>query len=468
MGKERPGAATETTRLLSPVSAAAGPVSTFPPPRDRANEESVEDRYRSFFSERDATKHNLYRNVVNLGLVLVGLDFSLFAAQAIESAEGLSSVIVESTVLVGNVIFSLGACLLSVVPTDEFDVDRGASGCLSMCLRFCLGALMAAFGAYNVAVVFPYAQGAPCVFVGGAICASMLCARSLRDDAEQSRGQAACCRVPRYSTFLLCGVFAAMLNWATLTCTMAVQATGPLLFPSAAAAGRFNFPGSYYEILAPAFEAHRVLGAALYVTSGAVRAAFLLVGIILAARTPTAHVGWGTSRLYASAYMMMGMIGAVDLIDASFAFYDDAFTDSLSRALEFTAGVLILLPIATTLVLGKKRSFALLARYFELDLGRMQRDGALMAELASSSQVLDGVSRRRWVQRRAAAADMATGGAAASGINRQLWALGFWAPVRKGGGESGASAITRLASEEDSCIDVTIFMEHDIDPSWSA
>lgn len=405
----------------------------------------IQASFATFFAARDREKTAVYGGISLLG-------WSMLAVGVVVGVTGLlmwGSVPIDSPLFVpGNVVACVGAtllstgiCLFSSVPTDELDLDTflDKRPRLRLAAQIGFGAIAFLVGVMET-TFFPYFTAVPIIPVG----LWLLQHGSPLEAAVPSLRSPISIKVSSFTTLLFAHMASVYLVLGVRPEMYALNLAVPGLWSDWAA--MLNRSRS---VSRPLF-----VVAALIFAAGGAMCAYTWMRLAAQAAAGRTRNGWRTTVFYTTLYCWMLSFGLAELLINVVAVFvtDIIFSASVLPTIAICAVVLI--PPLLSVVIGADRSFSLVARYFEYDIRRLQKDGALMAELASSSQVLDTVSNCRWVYRQKASTVLGTS-ADSNAVRRTFWVKG----VMQG------SALGAAATDD---VTVRVSMRDDTNTLWES
>ena len=348
----------------------------------------LKQRFDVFFKARETSKQELYGKVALRGwvLFLVGITAGLSGAAVwytTPSPEGLQFQVGAGMVAFFSFVFAFGVAMISVVPTSEFDLDKFVDSSPRKTLIRAAFTVLLCFAGVIALFVLPCVTGVPLIACGLWV--------GLPDSLLQrcNLKAAITTKLSYFSAFLFFPIGAVYiilpyLGWVIVLPNFFMQPTAlPSL--SAVVGALYLLAGCYVlYVLRTRENAHRVdeLG-------------------VQSTRTLFNKKGWRTATLYTCIYVWMLVAGFnCFLFNGVAIFIPRVIQYQANLAPNFAFVLCFLAPIVFTLCIGSRRTFLFLARRFELDHNRLKEDGALMAELASSSKILDLTSNNYWLKRR--------------------------------------------------------------------
>ena len=441
--KISPAGAASLPANLNPSPASAGAVSPSIMPHSPSS--PIQASFATFFAARDHEKTAVYGGVSKIGWSLMVIGFvlgiaglGLWAALPIDSPLFVPGVVMTC---VGATVTSTGVCLFSSVPTDELNIDTFLDKAPRLRLAAQIGFGTVAFGCgASSLTIFPYFMSVPFFPIG----LWLVQHGSVLEAAVPALRSPISTKVSCLSTFAFSftAIFYFVLGVRPELHALNLALPG-LWSDWAAMLNRSR------SVSRPLF----VIAALIFAAGGAFSA---YTWMRLAAQAAAGHTrkGWRTKVFYTTLYCWMLSYGFEQmLVDVVAIFVADILLSAYILP-SIAICVVCLIPPVVSAVIGADRSFSLVARYFEYDIRRLQKDGALMAELASSSQVLDNVSNCRWVYRQKARATLSTS-ADLNTIRRTFWVRG----VMQG------SALGAAASDD---VAVRVSMREDTNELWES
>ena len=378
--------------------------------------------FNDFFTARDEVKRGLYRRVVFISLMVVFLSGFLAVVGLVFIDRAQFFHVLQ---LLGWLLVSAGICVASTVPVDELDLDEelGRRICLRRTVCLFLGIAFFFFGLL-VTTLEPYVMGVP-VFL---LSATLLLHN---EEGRVTRGRAGRCAgialVAPFRAPLTLKMALVLIVGIAVDCHFfLLMAWRPQSFSDNAVAQ------SFFATFAASLAAHAWASQLLLTLGGLVMLALALGAIVnwlrfsrhaqlrWGAWALPAHPGWCTTAFYVTLYIFMAtQVVLFCTLLAWTVVVGEKVTPTLPGG-----ATLLLLPMVVTQVVGRRRIFTLLARWFEFDLSRQQRDGALLASLVSSSTVLDRSNNVRWIQRRTQVHHLAPLYHEKDFVDRSLWMRG--------------------------------------------
>ena len=373
------GSAGGSARELSPPAGRPIAPPLFSPVGDAQPSSDTRAAFLDFFEQRDAIKSGLYRKIVfsSFLAVIVSIVLIIFGTILWLGFVSDSNVVYFGSFchLSGGLLLSLGVCASSTVPVEDFCFDKQLASrpVLRRSVLCIIGGSGVIMGSAGLSI-FPYFPGA-LLALSGVSCLYELCFTSpLRLTLKMSA----------YGVSLV------------LLVTQVMFIVG--VNPSGLSVNLFLRGPQFAEFVANMLQNQAT--AAPIMTTCAVVCSILMLGAVVFWLRMTKDQS-GTTLLYVAMYCGLLTFGNVCCCLAILASVSSVFSAALVVQIGCggSAGLCLLPPLLTLLV-GPRRVFTLLARYFELDISRLQKDGALMAELVASSKVVDTESQVHWLLRR--------------------------------------------------------------------
>lgn len=351
--------------------------------------------FKLFLEHRDKEKFILYSSVMTFGLMtcfyssLIGIvNFTVWYSTAIGS---LLYNIGMTFSVVASCTFMIGVLVVSTVPVDEFDMDSQLLFLypwVIVTLKYLLGFIITVFGTL-FSVFFPYIPGLILLLNGLWI----ICYNSHLSRDEDNTNIFNIFKNAKFTTRIISAGTIIFIPVSFIYCQLGIDPISishtNLYFTNMWLGWTTKIASKSYVTLP------------IYVTVGL---NYFLAGVVSTyywykmsfQRTP----GWRTSVLYNQLHLWIMTTGINFIIINVFgSVYNFVVEDPAARYSNLIVSFSLILPIFILFFFGKKYFFTVIARYFELDIFRLQSDGAIMAELASSSQVVDLNSRIYWIKR---------------------------------------------------------------------
>ena len=405
---------------------------------------SIHDKFEEFFVQREAEKLQLYQKIVYIGwftfcaAVLLGFP-GIFIWYTAASGGALWFIGIAMAV-VGSFLFSGGICIVSTIPPSEFDIDTEISKrpTTRLVLRITVAITSLILGGVFSFFV-PYFGGILVFLVG----ITVLLGDIFRNYFSKC--------VPR---FLLEMQFSteisiiAILMFIPVANVYWLLATNPLLLSSL----NWFYP-NLWSSWTQKLDANFALVFPAYLTVALVYSFGALVAIFKYIYALKDYEGWRTAAFYNVLYCWMITVGfGTGIINALALFppYNTLFYENETAVLpSVLVSVSVLLPPMVVSVVGGKKVFTYMARHFEYDLFRQRSDGALMAELAANSMVIDRESNSRWIFRQSEAKISAAKAKHINCINENFWMRGEILSVSQSTSTFSTKVVSKITKTDD-------------------
>ena len=408
---------------------------------------STKDKYEVFFATREKEKSALYNKIVFLGWKTFGCAVFI----------GMSGVVIWYTTPVGPVfytgsflaclgilLFSVGICILSTVPTDEFDIDTQLLGHAKT--KFVLQTFIG-IGVVFLGLIFssflPYVLGMFLILIG--IC--------LMSHGFLATWMPAILTEVHFTSLLNLAGTLTMLIVSSIYFTLAID---PLKIATSNLYVHNIWLEWCIEVDSFGYQNEYIFGSTGFIYFSAA----IYAGIFSIQARRGAKTGWRTASFYALLYSWMVSVGLscfIINVNAILQNYN-TFTVKENVYPNIFASFTILLPTLPIIILGKRHCFTLMARRFEYSVKRLQSDGAMMAHLAASSEVFD-ASGTRWVFRKNDAKSIFN--QYPNEVNRQYWTRGKYSV-------NETVSTKQQNVTQPVVLEVTVSYRDDIDLSYSA
>lgn len=410
-----------------------------------SSKQSTRDKYKAFFKKREDKKKELYTQVglFSLAIVIVGIILDLVSS----SQEELYTVFWYCTLVPGNFFRVLGVCMLSTVPPAELDVfkylmdENGSTPVTnSDVVPVAAGEVVGVKkNSYYARVAVMVTLGVALVLCGVALNSVSLSVLPLLFGIVILYSAA-----PRYFPSVRIESLGNGRPYETLVLKLACLGVG--LCVEIAIFDVYTQEATIINIIYTVIN----LTCALHILfiiymdyyfghyAGKTRNTkhyhyASLAGIARHSNDPTGNsdgkdppAGWGAQSLYNMLYLLFPIYGTFAfIVNGAYNVYIKE--NPLAILGPFLVAFFDLLPVVAALILGLQRSFALLARVFELERSRLQAEGAFMAALVKQTTVYDYLLANHakgnkngvlWVKRRR---EDDRFGSNNSGISRSFW-----------------------------------------------
>ena len=365
---------------------------------------SVKQKYAQFFKRRDEAKRKIYGNVMRLGFSMIvfgiltfaiGLGMNNFAS----GGNRYAVAVIGGQILqiLGVAVTVTGVVSIGTVPVDELNLDDVIDNPEYKCRKYVVSAVI-----ILLEVVFGVIVGCLPPYLGFVL---LILALILMKSIVFSQDERFNLTI-QMAFLIQTALFLMIAFYLQAAISMSMILNQNLLwinfdddkwthFENQTRKYRVEF-GLYCGALAAVFFVVSVLSGRVFL-----RSFYKLDNnyrIVNVERTK----GDSTRILHAQLYAICGSIGVNYLITGVFnsqIYMAVSEQYSLFYVSYLIQGTVALIPLVILSIVGRKKMFTVLARRFELDIHRLQKDGAFMAELIGASSVTN-IGDIRWVQRK--------------------------------------------------------------------
>ena len=417
---------------------------------------SVKQKYAQFFQRRDESKCKIYGNVMRLGFLMIIFGIPTFAIglginNYLTGGNRYAVAVIGGQILqiLGIAVIVTGVVSIGTVPVDELNLDDVIDNPEYKCRKYVVSAVL-----ILLEVVFGIIVGCLPPYLGFVllILALILIKSIVFSQDERFNLTIHIVFLIQTAFFLMIAFYlqkaistAMILNqnllWVNLDDDKWTH------FEDQTRKYRVEY-GLYCGAIAAVFFVVSVLSGRIFLRS------FYKLNnnykIVNVERTK----GDSTSILHAQLYATCGGAGVSYLITGIFnsQIYFSTVSEqqySLFYVSYLIRGTVALIPLVILSIVGRKKMFTVLARRFELDIHRLQKDGAFMAELIGASSVTN-IGDIRWVQRKSPLDMLDTEALNRNYVNRKYFMRG------------------RIVAVTSTDIAVEVLYDEDISLTWQA
>lgn len=430
--------------------------SILPSPKDS---DDIVRKYEGFFKKRDEDKVSLYKKVTfcgwcasAIGAVFIIVGIALEYLTAYRSTPYFIGTII---VPIASFISVFGICIISTIPTDEFDIDSKleVNPRNFRIISIIYGTFVVFIGIFFTNTV-PYVTGIVFILIGLSAIFHRLEVLFVRNLIH-----------PIFLDWKFSSkMFAAgLLAFPPIACFYFSMAFDPVYFT----ASQLFVPNNgreYYKYL----ESIQPISILIYLPLAlnyvfcmlfCIKKYYDLYNIHRGFHNQTAELdedtyerkngikGWRTSTVYYTLYAWMyGICFQLFLLPIISWITPYLVVDKEHIVPYISVSITISIPILLMLMIGPKKWFSLLARYFEYDIKLLQKDGAFMASLVKSCEVLDLNGKVYWIHRHCAGDDKIFS-VRQNCVDRNMWMKGVL--VERPNESNGYQLIVEVLQEDD-------------------
>ncbi len=358
--------------------------------------------FERFFKERSENKKELYGKITSLGYIT-------FAGGLIIVYTGTMLNFMYALISLGALFCSCGICIFSTIPTDEMNLDEIFEKRIFFrrLVSFFVGSMVltvaAAMSVFPPYIAFLLIFGAIWMYAEPYYrLPSTDNLPSVSGDGESENTRSywrQLVNAPFTSRLVVLGNVLFVPTWAFFL----FHAAPVTLVDNSLISGWMGYDETFRDYAASNKDI--ALG---YAFQGVIYLIANVISVIISHRIYTSHndlQGFRMKAFYSVLYCWLDAVGVAQLL---FGIYESLDIQLIrEETIEaknvglwlYLIGVALLSPSVVVLVFGSRKCFRLMARYFEHSQQQLAADGAEMALLVSSCEVIDTNSNTRWVRR---------------------------------------------------------------------